>query len=656
MTRLILELLLVTSAAAAVVPSGSGGPKLITELTTTLRSSIDERKLGPVYEALQAHIAKRLDDSAGPKHHFDTSANCRLRWIDTLLRNPLTVPAEAERFTRLLHTWAQDDERGLHRIVAGAADRLDVPKSRRAWTKQQAEAAASKHGLERLTETLTALRAARGAAFSRVTPAEQTELAANLYTATTGTLRFGAVMEKRQPARRMCDLLEKVDRAALTDAAHLLVSLTDPKLLGELAKEMPGTAQLAGAEGRLSAVVDSPAGKILVGSAEANVYHLDQLTGVAAIVDHGGNDTYLEGALSAERSVLVTIDLAGNDTYRATQPGAQGGAVLGISLLVDRRGNDHYEADDVAQGASLAGVGVLVDMAGDDTYRAKRRVQGSAMAGIGILIDRGGKDAYRGALLAQGVGAPLGFGLLDDLTGDDTFYAGGLYADPYDDSPGYDAMSQGVGCGPRGVANGGVGVLLDGTGNDVYECDYFSHGGGYWFAAGFARDFAGNDQRVGATRTVFDGSKRTEPRFLRYGIGYGCHYAIGVVIDDAGNDLWGGDMAGLGFAWDLSFGGTFDFSGADHYTAVGGAAQGEAANCGVAVLFDAAGNDKYEGATQGLSQPPTEKSDLSVGTGDFSFVVDLAGNDTYGSKVTNGGVHQRGTVEGVVIDRAGGDK
>ena len=42
-------------------------------------------------------------------------------------------------------------------------------------------------------------------------------------------------------------------------------------------------------------------------------------------------------------------------------------------------------------------------------------------------------------------------------------------------------------------------VLLDGGGDDTYEFDYISHGGGYWFAAGFARDFGGNDQRLGAT-------------------------------------------------------------------------------------------------------------------------------------------------------------
>jgi hypothetical protein len=78
---------------------------------------------------------------------------------------------------------------------------------------------------------------------------------------------------------------------------------------------------------------------------------------------------------------------------------------------------------------------VLLDGGGNDHYVGDRRAQGQAVVGCGILLDRGGDDDFRGALLAQGVGGPLGFGLLADLSGRDHYFAGGKYPGGYDDTP-----------------------------------------------------------------------------------------------------------------------------------------------------------------------------------------------------------------------------
>ena len=70
----------------------------------------------------------------------------------------------------------------------------------------------------------------------------------------------------------------------------------------------------------------------------------------------------------ADAQYCVIIDIEGNDVYRGAQPGIQGGAILGVSLLLDGEGNDVYDARDVAQASSIAGIGILIDKAGNDRY------------------------------------------------------------------------------------------------------------------------------------------------------------------------------------------------------------------------------------------------------------------------------------------------
>ena len=168
----------------------------------------------------------------------------------------------------------------------------------------------------------------------------------------------------------------------------------------------------------------------------------------------------------------------------------------------------------IFQASAIAGVGIIVEHGGKNTYRGVRRVQGQALGGVGILIGRGGQNDYHAAMWAQGFGAPLGFGLLEDTVGHDHYYCGGLYITSYKHptnsripaTPGYEGFGQGVGAGIRQVGDGGIGIILNGGGHNVYEFDYLSHGGGYWCGMGFARDFGGNSQRLIA-RTAWNGSR-----------------------------------------------------------------------------------------------------------------------------------------------------
>lgn len=643
------RLVVLSILAFSIVGRGAAALPPLEPLQRDIHQNIDARNQRATFEAYRKYVADALDRSTGGATFDDKSGNCRLRWIDYLLRHPVESLSASEEFTRVLHQNASADSGGIARVLAQAAQKLDVPEPK----LQPATAAATPADpLNTLKNAIESAALHYAAALQPLSPEERGELSADIYRISTGDVPTGAFFAGRRLGRRVCDLAEKIDRAELHQAAQALVSLTEPALLRELgALPAPGPQTLAGVEGAIDGVVDTPCGKIVFGGSGNNVYHLDDMTGVTAVIDRGGDDKYVEGTTTTARPVLVVLDLAGNDTYQATKPGVQGAAVCGVSMLVDLAGNDTYRAEDVAQGAALAGIGILIDHAGDDSYFGIKRVQGSAIAGFGILMDRAGKDGYRCALYGQGVGGPLGFGLLDDLEGDDHYFAGGKFIDGYGDSPGYDAWSQGVGYGPRGSANGGIGVLLDGGGSDVYEYDYFSHGGGYWFAAGFARDFGGNDQYLGATSTMLDGSKRVEARFLRYGTGFGCHYALGMLIDDQGDDTYSGDMAGTGFCWDLSIGGLLDLAGNDRYTQIMGPSQGQAFQVGLAVLFDASGNDEYLAPSQASANAQPEYHHLPTGGGNFSFLIDYGGEDKYASGAANNAVTERGSPGGFLIDR-----
>ena len=273
------------------------------------------------------------------------------------------------------------------------------------------------------------------------------------------------------------------------------------------------------------------------------------------------------------------------------------------------------------------------------------------MGGLGILIDRGGDDRYRCAMWGQGFGGPLGFGLLDDASGDDHYFVGGVYPDSYKETPGLEGWGQGVGAGIRQVANGGIGVLLDGSGDDLYEFDYLSHGGGYWFGLGFLRDFAGNDKHLGSTEKSYSGGPRTQPEYQRFGNGWGCHFAMGFLFDDAGDDVYRGWIMGIGFGWDCSLGVLADFGGNDRYEAHGTTLQGSGAQGSTGVLFDYDGNDIYTGQGQGYAAPSVSYHPLPACGGNFSFVIDYGGNDEYGCKASNSAITQRGWAGGFIIDR-----
>ena len=633
-------------------------PAIMALLYDEIVAGLKSRNIGSKFEQFSNYAGFQLNISTGARRATEVTGNCRLSWYDHLMRNPSKAPAEAEEFTRSLIQSLKGDHRGLDEALVIARGKMDLsPRDPAQFDAVQSP----EEALLVVEQALVDAQVGHAASLAPLTPSEISELTRNLYSTLVSQNNVGHTLSSRSTGRRLCDLMEKMDRGAIHDAADALVPLSNPALLEQLGKisEQDNVAA-RGVTGTVVRRIVTSAGIIVIGGSGPNTYDLDNMPYTSAVIDLGGDDVYREGTVSIQRPVLVTLDLDGNDTYDGTKPGIQGGAILGIAMLVDVAGDDVYRAKDVAQASCLAGAGMLIDYAGNDVYIGLRRVQGQAFCGLGVLVDHAGNDRYRGAMWTQGMGSPLGFGLLSDLDGEDHYYTGGLYICSYandedNPTPGYEGWGQGVGAGPRSVASGGIGVILDGGGDDVYEFDYLAHGGGYWMGLGFARDFGGNDQRLGATLKTYSGGTRSQRRFQRFGTGFGCHYSAGFCFDDQGDDTYHGTIMGLGHAWDCSIGALCDFGGNDHYESTGKTTQGNGSQAGLGILFDYDGNDNYKGSSQGYASTGISYHTLPYCGGNFSFVVDHGGEDTYGCRAKNNTLNRQGSSGGFLVDRAKAD-
>ena len=230
--------------------------------------------------------------------------------------------------------------------------------------------------------------------------------------------------------------------------------------------------------------------------------------GIGVLLKKGGNDLYhadLFGqGFASTWGCGVLADLGGNDTYDAGgehvhaplfrdrfQSLSQGFAIGmrpsasgGVGVLVDVQGNDRYVADIYAQGSSYwYSLGLLIDDDGHDTYVAGQYSCGTGIhLSAGMLLDRAGNDSYH-CLNGVGVGGAHDFavGFLVDRGGDDHYSgSGGSQGGALTNSvamlidnegnDGYCAVrggSQGNSRPARGT--GGIGLLLDGGGRDVYS-------------------------------------------------------------------------------------------------------------------------------------------------------------------------------------------
>ena len=93
--------------------------------------------------------------------------------------------------------------------------------------------------------------------------------------------------------------------------------------------------------------IATPIGNLVLLGADANQFSGD----ATLLIDLGGNDHYIRSSTMKSQTggnVNVSIDFGGDDFYDAREHKlSQGAGSLSIGLLVDRNGNDEYQAGDI---------------------------------------------------------------------------------------------------------------------------------------------------------------------------------------------------------------------------------------------------------------------------------------------------------------------
>ncbi len=355
-----------------------------------------------------------------------------------------------------------------------------------------------------------------------------------------------------------------------------------------------------------------------------------------------GNAGEFTGTCGANGSlanpVSIFIDLGGDDKYTTELDNpSQGSGVLGIGLLYDGSGKDIYEGKSLCQGCGLFGIGVLMDKSGDDEYRAQLSAQGCGYFGIGLCFDGSGNDNYYIYGDGQGFGGVGGgVGVLGDYSGDD-FYKAEPYAKIFNRGDYHSNFiingngAQGVGFGRRGDGSdghswaGGLGAIIDISGNDHYLSGNWSLGCAYWFSTGIAYDGSGDD--------IYESCYFTQ--------GSGAHYCNGILIDEGGNDkheLFETAGAALGFGWDFTNAFLINIGGNDSYKAKM-ISMGLSQIRSNAFLIDIGGDDIYMlgNNTPGLGEAtwrddygkPSKMTPYYTYCKSFGGFIDIGGRDQY---------------------------
>lgn len=299
-------------------------------------------------------------------------------------------------------------------------------------------------------------------------------------------------------------------------------------------------------------------------------------------------------------------------------------------LLIDRSGDDTY-LNSAGSGLGGIGAGLTIDQGdGQETYQAEMTAQAGMLGGVGRLVDQGGADTYSVTSFGQAFAA-AGIALLEDRgTGDDR------YASP--------ATETTLPIATKGAGLGGIGVLIDGGGNDWYRQDALD---------GFAYGAAGGVGLI-ADRGDGDDTYLSEAR------------EISLLGDTIGNFTGpvqvSSEISGTAILQEEG--------GDDTYTCGERVRQGCQAAGGpssVALLLDAGGHDAYrmgESIVPALVEgtpvtnfPMGQGAAYSIGaptTGPgIALLDDVSGDDTYTAERWAQGYGSAGL--GILRDQAGTD-
>ena len=334
-------------------------------------------------------------------------------------------------------------------------------------------------------------------------------------------------------------------------------------------------------------------------------------------------------------------------------------------VLVGDRGDNFYGEDAL----------FILDLGGDDVYAGNAGApsliaSGSASgedgglvptptlqraAPVGVVLDLGGDDRYIGNRPGSIGGGLGGVGLLVDARGNDLYQGGrltqgaafcgvGILIDEEGDDT-YLARES-----AQAAAYFGLGILWDQEGRDIYSATQYAKGFGGTRGLGLLLDRRGDDRYL-ADRAVPSGYG-TAGVYNGWSQGAGCGFrgycsgGVGVLVDEAGDDEYqaGNFSQGVGYFFGLGIlvdGGGRDAYRGTRYT------QGASAHQAAGVLIDAGGDDRYRGrvaANQGGAW------DVGV-----AVLEDRGGDDEYlADDLAQGAAAMNGLA--ILLDWAGADR
>ena len=361
-------------------------------------------------------------------------------------------------------------------------------------------------------------------------------------------------------------------------------------------------------------------GDVVVGGAGKTYYRKP----FAVIIDIGGDDEYSFDNPFPPGKSSVIVDISGNDIYRTNSSFSLAGGLLSASVLVDIQGDDIYRAGNFSLGCGILGGGILVDNAGDDIYAGGGFTQGAGCLGVGMLCDFSGNDHFRAGIMAQGFGFTGGAGILSDRVGFDIYEVEPTYRDRSFFDKHYISLSQGFALGVKGEYSGGIGLLVDGGGDDLYRADIFAQGGAYYYSLGGLIDLAGNDRYVGFQWCQASAN----------------HMAVSSLVDMKGDDGYFSHRFSQGYGNDYAAGYLWDISGNDNYS-VWDISQATGSRRGFGFLVDEKGDDTYLLKSSDFSASFGEVGQRFDGVGIF---IDMAGDDSFAGKWRKEGIFSSGNM------------
>ena len=511
-----------------------------------------------------------------------------------LCKSVLAEPISGAESMMSLHSKASADTQKMMTLILAECFKDPTKGTAKVITSNLLKNAASlpeslRDPVADLVDAISVANARIKDATTKLNPEERRNLIESMpQWASMGTgIQFDFVTRPKSSQEAMYASLAKVDLSAIRLAAldlDRVVQESLPKL------------RIAAASAWVGNVVFSENGVNVEISGIGDDYHESKNSNLC--IDLGGRNRYSGryGAGIGYSGVLIDL---GIETTTNFVDASAGVGILGVGIAVFEGSRPDLNGKNIAFGSGLGGVGIVKV---DQAFRMESRSlgQGFGMCGVGLVIGSRGTDTSKIGYMGQGVGMMGGVGWLFNPTGNDRYRAGGLIPDGIS-KKGYLSRSQGY----SGVLPGGIGLITDNAGDDLFESGSESQACANGFGIGSLYDLAGEDSYVSQRQA--QGFATSEGSALLFDLAGDdvyvvreseCHaYAIdrsfAFVLDRAGNDVVAAHDSQPATAQEGSVAIYLDADGADSFSGPVGVGVQIGGRFGIGLFMDMGGDNRF---------------------------------------------------------------